>query len=138
MQVSYTTQDLKQFQNTKKDYDLIEITRGNTTSFSDDTEWKSHLSIGIGNRNLIEALKTISRSFNANSHKLSNVLVAQGIGVSDYAIGVAHGIAQGMEQDIVYKIQDGKQLPSLIPATSMDIIRIKNIVANSIRSSAMY
>lgn len=138
MQVSYTTENLNQFKNDKSLYDLIEITSDTTTMYRDNTDWKSHLTIGIGNSNLIEALKTISRAFNVNSYKLSNILVIQSVDNDDYAIGVAHGIALGMENDTVSVYRDSQMYISNIPATSMDIVRIKNIVANSIRSSAMY
>jgi hypothetical protein len=52
--------------------------------------------------------------------------------------GVAHGIGQGMELQQVYEIKGNQKYISEVPAAIMEISRIKNVVANAVRSSAMY
>lgn len=146
MQVSFTTESIRGFQNDKNNYDLIEIIVGdNKATLHENTAWRTHLVIEIGllprfhwHKSYDDAAKYIGNVFNQYSHRIENVLLAQSNGLPMLVPGVAHGIGQGMELQQVYEIKGNQKYISEVPPVIMEISRIKNVVANAVRSSAMY
>lgn len=130
----------------KSQYELFHLTQGtNQSHLKTNNEYKSVIMVPV-DETLITAGLTrydavcmnIASYFNNCSYRLSNVLVTADLELELLIKGVAHGFAQGMEIPEVYEISTFNHYLSVLKSYEAIDIRIKDIIANAVRSSAMY
>lgn len=130
----------------KAQYELFHLTQATDRSdLKTNNQYKSVIIVPIdetlittGFTRYDAVCKDIASAFNNCSSRLSNVLVTADLELELLIKGVAHGFAQGMEIPEVYQISTFSQNESILKSYEAISIRIKDIIANAVRSSAMY